>query len=93
MTPHDIGRYAKIKIKVAHEESVSLAWLTARLTTVGFHSPKEFPKSVQSLIGSGASAKPFTKEQWEAAFRLLAGKNAEPTKRPPLAHRLNPRKK
>lgn len=92
MTPFDLARYARVVIKHRHEENVSTAWLTARLVTIGFHIPKDFPKSAQTLIGEAAPKKAFSKEQWEAAITMLAGPNAKPTPRPPLKSRLSPRK-
>ncbi len=88
MTPFDLARYARVYVQHRHEENVSMAWLTARLVTVGFHIPKDFPQSAKTLIGNNEPKKPFTKEQWEAALTMLAGPDAQPTRRPPLKHRL-----
>lgn len=51
-----------------------MAWLTAYLTTVGHHIPKDFPKSPSALLKKQQPATEMTPQQWAAFASAVLGK-------------------
>ena len=53
------------------------AWLQGHLSAVGYHAPKDYPKSASDLMPKHESKKMNTAEQWAAIFAGLLGEPVE----------------
>jgi len=79
----EIRDYCHEQGDAAWERVVQSAWLTGQLVTIGHHIPKDYPKSIDKLLGRAEPApKPATAQQWAALLSQMSGapvKMAEPT--------------
>ncbi|HEV7293498.1 MAG TPA: hypothetical protein VGN79_14380 [Devosia sp.] len=79
LTPWQIAKVVEIRADDRWEELVHSSWLTAHLCSVGWHMPKDFPKTPNDLLKKAEPAKaPKTREeqilQMQAFIYAVTGK-------------------
>lgn len=75
LTPWQIAKVVEVRGEDRWEELVHSSWLTAHLSVVGWHVPKDFPKSPAELLKKAdpRPKAPMTKRDWQAFIFGVTG--------------------